>query len=405
MIPVQVVGMGSGPKDLTSAQAELIAQAQVLAGGMRLLEMFAALQVPRLPLAYNLDSWLDEVAEAAQARRVVVLASGDPGFYGVAAKVVERLGPANVVIHPGLTTVQTAFARLKEPWQDVRVVSLHGRDQGSGEAALWPALAQATRVAVYTDPAHTPDAIARLLLERGQDCWRLAVLEDLGAACERVGEYALAETAGMSFSALNLAVLKRQAWPEPLRLGLPEEAYERRGGLITKTETRVLALAKLELGPGLTLWDLGAGSGSLGLEATLLTPGGRVVTVERAPERAAQIKANRRRFGAASLEVVEAALPGAMASLPDPDRVFVGGGGAALEEIILEAGRRLPAGGVLVAAVVMLTSLEAAQRALALAGLEAEVTQAQISRSAPLAEGLYMKALNPVWLVKGVKSK
>lgn len=403
MIPVQVVGVGAGPADLSAAQAQVIAQAQVLAGGTRLLEMFGAHQAPRLTLAYNLDSWLGEVAAAAQAQRVVVLASGDPGFYGVAAKVVAHLGADNVVIHPGLTTVQTAFARLKEPWQDARVVSLHGRDQGSGEDALWPALAQAKRVAVYTDPAHTPDALARLLRARGQEHWRLAVLEDLGADNERVGEYSLDEAAGLRFSPLNLVVLKRLAWPEPLRLGLPEEAYAHEAGLITKAEARVLALAKLELAPGQTLWDLGAGSGSLGIEATLLVPGGRVVAVERVPERAAQIEANRARFGAASLEVVAAELPGALASLPDPDRVFVGGGGPALGEIIAKACRRLPSGGVLVAALVLLGSLEAARGALATAGLETEITQVQISRDAPLGADLYLKALNPVYLVKGVK--
>jgi precorrin-6B C5,15-methyltransferase / cobalt-precorrin-6B C5,C15-methyltransferase len=405
MITVQVVGVGVGPADLSAAQAEVVAKAQLLAGGSRLLAMFPAHPAPRLTLAYNLDAWLAEVAQAAQAAHVVVLASGDPGFYGIAAKVVERLGADHVAIHPGLTTVQTAFARLKEPWQEAHVVSLHGRNQGSDEAALWPACAAAERVAVYTDPAHTPDAIARLLLARGQEHWRMAVLEDLGAPHERVGEYSLAEAAAMTFSPLNLVVLKRLAWPEPLRLGLPEEAYARQGGLITKSEVRALALAKLELAPGLTLWDLGAGSGSLGLEATLLTLGGRVVAVERVAERAAQIRANRQRFGAASLEVVESDLPQALAGLPDPDRVFVGGGGPALAEIILEAVRRLPAGGVLVAAVVMLSSLEVARRALAEAGMEAEVTQAQISRGAALGEDIYLKALNPVWVVKGVKTK
>jgi precorrin-6Y C5,15-methyltransferase (decarboxylating) len=128
-----------------------------------------------------------------------------------------------------------------------------------------------------------------------------------------------------------------------------------------------------------------------------------VVAVERAPERAAQIRANRARFGAASLEVVAAELPAALAGLPDPHRVFVGGGGPALGEIIAEACRRLPSGGVLVAALVLLGSLETARGALATAGLETEVTQVQISRDAPLGADLYLKALNPVYLVKGVK--
>ncbi len=399
MIPVQVVGLGGGPQDLTPRQAGIVAEAQVLAGGKRLLAMFPDHRARRLALAYNLDAWVEDLAQAARDRRVAVLASGDPGFFGIAGRLVERLGPEAVVIHPNLTTVQAAFARLKEPWQDVAVVSLHGR----GDAALWPALLRAERVAIYTDSRHTPEGIARLLLERGQDHWRLAVLENLGSSTERVKEYSLEEAAGMSFSPLNLAVLKRQAWPEELRLGLGEESFAHQDGLITKSEVRALSLAKLELTPGLTLWDLGAGSGSLGLEASLLTRGGHVVAVEAVPERVHQIKANRRRFGAASLEVVQARLPEALASLPDPQRVFVGGGGPDLAAIIRGAAQRLPSGGILVAALVLVSSLEAARRALAAAGLREEITQVQISRGAALGDDIYLKAQNPVWLVKGVK--
>ncbi len=400
MIAVQVVGVGMGPADLTAGAQAIIGQAQVLAGGARLLELFAGHPARRLLLRCNLAEWLDAVAQAAQSERVVVLASGDPGFYGVAGRLAERLGPANLVIHPNVTTVQAAFARLGEPWQDATVVSLHGR----GPQALLAALAGAERLALFTDPAHTPAAIARLLLERGQDRWRLAVLEDLGGPSERVGEYSLEEAAAGDFSPLNLTVLKRLAWPERPFLGQPEEAYEHEAGLITKSEVRAVALARLELGPGQTLWDLGAGCGSLGLEASLLLPGGRIVAVERRPGRVRQIEANRRRFGVANLEIVRADLPRGLGALPDPDRVFIGGGGPALADIIAAAAVRLPQGGVMVAAVVRLDSLEAARRAMAGLGLGVEVIQLQVSRGAALGEDVYLKALNPVWLVQGRKT-
>lgn len=397
MIPIQVVGMGMGLDDLPARSLRLVQEAQVLAGGRRLLELFPRHPGQRLLLEGRLESWLDQLERLAQEQRVAVLASGDPGFFGIAQRLTERLGPEALVIHPNVTTVQAAFARLKEPWHEAGVVSLHGR----GLEDLLPALAGRERLAVFTDPRNTPAALASLLLRRGQEDWRLCVLEDLGGPDERLEEYSLAQAAAARFSPLNLVVLKRQAWPRRLSLGLAEEAYEHQAGLITKAEVRVVALAKLDLGPGLTLWDLGAGCGSLGLEASLLLPGGRIVAVEREPRRVEMIAANRRRFGVANLEIVQAQLPRGLEDLPTPDRVFIGGGGAELGSIIGAARGRLSPGGVMVVAAVRLEALETARRVMSLEGLDLEVTQVQVSRGAALGGGTFLKALNPVWLIKG----
>ncbi len=400
MIPIQVIGLGMGLDDLPAKGLRLVQEAQVLAGGRRLLDLFPQHLGQRLPLEGSLEPWLDQLGRLAREQRVVVLASGDPGFFGIAQRLAERLGPEALVIHPNVTSVQAAFARLKEPWHQAGVVSLHGR----GLEDLAPALAGRQRVAVFTDPRNTPAALARLLLERGQEHWRLCVLEDLGAPAERMGEYSLEQAAAAQFSPLNLVVLKRQAWPQRLGLGLAEEAYEHQAGLITKAEVRVVALAKLELRSGLTLWDLGAGCGSLGLEASLLLPGGRIVAVERDPARVAMIAANRRRFGVANLEIVRAELPRGLEDLPAPDRVFIGGGGADLGDIMSAARRRLAPGGVMVVAAVRLEALETARRVMTQEGLNPQVTQVQVSRDAPLGGGGFLKALNPVWLIKGARS-
>ncbi|CAO0822151.1 precorrin-6Y C5,15-methyltransferase (decarboxylating) [Desulfarculales bacterium] len=397
MIPIQVVGVGMGLDDLPANSLRLVEQAQVLAGGRRLLELFPRHLGQRLLLEGRLESWLNQLERLAQKRRVAVLASGDPGFFGIAQRLAEKLGPETLVIHPNVTTVQVAFARLKEPWQEAGVVSLHGR----GLEDLLPALAGRKRLAVFTDPRNNPAALANLLLQRGQEDWRLCVLEDLGGPDERLGEYSLAQAAATHFSPLNLVVLKRHTWPQRLSLGLAEEAYEHQAGLITKAEVRVMALAKLDLTENLTLWDLGAGCGSLGLEASLLLPGGRIVAVEREPRRVEMIAANRRRFGVANLEIVQAQLPRGLEDLPAPDRVFIGGGGAELGSIISMARGRLPPGGVMVVAAVRLEALETARRVISQEGLDLEATQIQVSRGAPLGGGTFLKALNPVWLIKG----
>lgn len=395
---VMVVGLGLGRADLTPRGLAAIESARVLAGGERLLAWFPEHPGPKLLLKFNLADWLEQVAQAAD-QGVAVLASGDPGFYGVAAKVIERLGREAVTVLPNVTAMAAACARLGLAWQEARAVSLHGRDD---QGPLWRALGQADLVAAHTDPKHGPAWLADLLIERGQAAyWRLGVAQDLGAVEERVGWFTPQEAANQSFSDLNLVVLERVARPRTLRLGAPEEAYAHQAGLITKAEARCAALGLMELGPGLTVWDLGAGSGSVGLEAGLLCPGGRVVAVEHDPARVELIQANRASFGAGWLEVRQARLPDGLAELPAPDRVFIGGGGEGLGAIIEAAWARLKPGGVLLISLVRLESLARARATLAGLGAAVETTQIQVGRGAALTGGEYIKALNPVWLVRG----
>ena len=162
-----------------------------------------------------------------------------------------------------------------------------------------------------------------------------------------------------------------------------------------------MVLAKLALGPGQVLWDVGAGCGSVGLEASLLIPGGKIFAVERHPERAAQIAANRDRYGVDNLKVVSGQAPECLANLPTPHRVFLGGGGLMVNAIIQEAMRRLAPEGRVVVTAALLETLNAARKALEKPGWEVEVVQLQVGRSHPLAGGTALQALNPVWIVTG----
>ena len=403
MKPVRVIGLGLGPQDISPRLAEVIGQAEVLAGGRRLLDMLPNHQGERLELSHGLADWLDQVATAAQERSVAILASGDPGFFGVARAVVGRLGQDQVEIWPNLSAMQAACARLKLPWSHAAHVSLHAAGD-DGLLRLWRALSQADLVSVYTNPSWGPAQVAALLLERGQEGWRMHVLEELGSPRERMASYNPAEAAQGSFAPLNLVLLQRVGPPRAPCLGLPEATYEHENGLITKAEVRAVALAKLELGPGMTLWDVGAGSGSLGLEASLLLPGGRVVAVEQKAQRAAMIAANRRALGVGLLEIVQGAAPEALRGLPAPHRVFIGGGGKDLAAIIRATAHCLLPGGVVVISAVLLQSVECARKALRQAGLDLDETLLQVSRAKPVAGQTMMRALNPVWLLRGRKA-
>ena len=398
-----LIGLTPDLKWLPPAARALIEEADVLGGGDRLLNLFPEARAARLPLSTPLEGWLKKLkAFREEGRKAVVLASGDPNHYGLAKKLLTVFEPEAVTIIPAPTLVQEAFARLKISWEQAEVVSLHGR---ASQAALWGALFRAGRssglLAVYTDPDNTPAIIAGRLMERGLENWRLTVFEDLGAREERFASFSLPEAARREFSPLNLVVLECLKRPAHISLGLSESDFAREGGLITKREIRLAALGLLDLRPHHTLWDLGAGSGSVSIEAAALLPYGSVWAVEKNAARARQIAANRAFFGAAQVEVAEDEAISALPHLPPPDRVFIGGGGASLPEIIQKARARLRPRGLILAAAISLDSLGLATSAIRESGLELSVTQIQAARSEPLGESLILRPLNQVWLIKG----
>lgn len=400
MEPIVVIGLGLSREDVPERDAALIRTAPVLAGGRRLLDLFPEAPGERIILAGPVADWLASIEAAAGSEPVTVLASGDPNFYGIAARLVDHFGRQAVEIRPNVSAVAAAFARLKTTWADAQVISLHGRPLES----LLPRLAASDRVALFTDPHNTPAAIAALLLDRGQTNWRLAVAENMGSTEERLVETDLKSAVGMEFAPLNLTVLLRTGPASSLHLGTDDDDFSHQAGLITKAEIRAVSLARLALKPGLTIWDLGAGCGSVGLEAGLLSPGGRVWAVEKEVERLADIRANRAAFQAGWLEVIQADLPAGLDDLPDPDRVFIGGGGPALADIIVTAAQRLAPKGVMVVSAVRLSAMETARRQMARAGLDVDLTSVRIERGRALAGDIYMKPLTGVWLIRGAKS-
>ena len=404
MIPVAVIGMGLSPADLTAAHLEIIRSADLLVGGARHLAHFSDHPAETLEIRGKLTAVIEAIREAMATKRVVVLASGDPLFFGIGALLIRSLGRDRVRVYPNITSVAAAFARIGEPWGTVRVVSLHGRE---GEGPLQAALMESETVAVLTDPNWTPARLADHLMAGGHSDLSMAVLEQLGAPEERVRWMAPADAAAGTFEEPNLVVLKRPAEARPLpgvHPGMPESAFAHQRGLITKAEVRAVTLAKLRLdADDLTFWDLGAGSGAVSVEAARLLRRGRVIAVEKDPDRRADIDANRRRYGMTRIEIVDARLPDGMDALPTPDRVFVGGGGADLGAIINTAADRLRPGGTLVMNTVLLASLSTGLGILTDRGWTPEVVQVQISRSHPMPHDLRLVAHNPVFILSGTK--
>lgn len=403
---LHLIGLAPDLAWLPPAARSIIDEAEILAGGDRLLDLFPQHPGDRLPLHTPLIKWLEKIEKLrSEGRRVAVLASGDPGHFGLAKTLFKVINCENVVMIPSPTIVQQAFARLGRSWEGIEVLSLHGR--GETFSDFWGAVYRCSHcpgpayLAVYTDATNTPSLLAKRLLDRGQQHWRMIVFEDLGAPDERISSITLFEASLREFSPLNLVILECLEKGAQIQLGMPEDLFVHEAGLITKREVRAATLAALELMPTHTLWDLGAGSGSVSIEAAGLLHHGAVWAVEKSHLRCEQIAANRAYFGAAQVEIVENEALEAMAHLPAPDRIFIGGGGQGLPRIILAAAALIKTGGVIVANVVSLGPLAEAAKAMTEAGMEIDVSQIQAARSTPLGGSLYFKPINQVWILKG----
>ncbi len=395
MADTVVIGItDAGASSLSPEAIDLVDRAELLCGGERHLAFFPEHPAERFVIKANLAALVERLR--FETRPVVVLASGDPCWYGIGPYLTERLGHEQVRILSNLSSMQLACARLGLAWQDVVHLSAHGRPL---DGILPGALAARTAV-ILTDEQNTPAAIARTLLEAGDEDAQADVFEHLGGPKERHVAGRLSDLVTQHFAALNLLVVRHQRPPRAWSLGLPEEAFSHRDGQITKAEVRVVSLAKLRLHEWATLWDIGAGSGSVAIEAALcFLRHGRVYAVERDPEQLEHLAGNRHRFAAGNLTIVPGEAPTALADLPVPDSVFIGGSGGELMAILSVAMERVRSGGRIV---LNLVSLDHLGQTIAYAQDKdwlAEVTQIGVARSTVTAGLLRLAALNPVFIV------
>lgn len=389
-----VVGIGdNGPDSLGREALRAIEGAQVLMGGDRHLGFFSAHPAEKLPIRDNLKEVVARIQ--SEQRRVVVLASGDPLFHGIAGYLSNKIGRERLEILPNISSMQLAFARIKESWQDAVLVSCHAKPI---EDAL-DLVRDAKKVGMFTDDENTPSRVAKELLKAGICSFRAFVCENLGGEGERVVEADLADLPGMTFAPLNVLILTRRAEAGTLQrkdwtFGIPEEAFFQRQplkGLITKTEVRVISLSKMRIRPGQVVWDIGAGSGSVSIEAALL--GAKVWAIEKNKEDCDVIRKNVEKFGTKDVAVVHGLAPAALADLPEPDAVFVGGSGGEMAEIVRLCQERLKTGGRLVINVATLENLVNL----------GDVTLVQVSRSRPILDLTRFEAQNPVFVISWEK--
>ncbi|HZF61653.1 MAG TPA: precorrin-6y C5,15-methyltransferase (decarboxylating) subunit CbiE [Desulfovibrio sp.] len=362
-----------------------------------------ALKARLLPLTTPLEPLLTRLSQLrAAGERVLVLADGDPLLFGIGATLVRRMGPDAVRLLPAVSSLQQACARLSLPWHKVICLSLHGRDD---LRPLNVACGKNAPLCILTDARMSPDVLARHLLDRGVDWFDAHIFERMGAADECVSHLSMADAAGREFGPACTMVLIPMAPARRPHLGLDADQLAVDRGLISKKPVRAAALALLRIEAGHVVWDLGSGSGAVALEASVLAHEGRVIAVERSAGRAMGIQENRRRFGAANVEVRLGQAPECLPGLPDPQRVFIGGGlsGDDGDDILGHVCLRLPVGGRVVVSCVLLDSFSLCRRFFEDMGWPVEILQLSAAEGKSLGGDVHLAAMNPVFLLAAQK--
>jgi len=406
---VHIVGIGDdGVEGMTAQARRLVEESEVLVGPDSCAGMVPTGLRGRLQTAASLEELVERI-EAAAGHRTVVLASGDPLFYGTARYVCSRLGKDRFEVVPHVSSMQLAFARVKESWEEAFLANLSGQ---SIERVI-DRIRTSETAGLFTSEQWPPAAVARALLDHGIDTFQAYVCENLGSPDERVTQGNLVEIAKESFGPLNVMILVRKARaPEApgqaggRLFGNADECFLQtrpKRGLLTPAEVRSLALAELGLKPASVVWDVGAGSGSVGLEAARLARDGRVYAIEMDPEDHALILENARRFGVGNLEAVLGRAPEAWSALPAPDAIYVGGSGRDVAMLVEGAWGRLRAGGRLVTACNSIENLAAVHALLRARSADAAYWMVNIARGYEQMDRIRFEAINPVFLIAGTK--
>lgn len=387
---VALVGMHGG-EWFGAAAGRALREATVLVGSRRHLQTLAEVgSAKRVELSGDLGQLLDDVARFCDSgESVCVLVSGDPGFFGLARVATARFGADRLSVHPAPSSVALAFAELGVPWDDAMVVSAHGRPVQPAVDAVH----SHPKVAVLCSPETPPEELGRRLVDGRCGQRAVAVLSRLGERDSSRWHGDLVGLAAGRFDPLSVAIFEA---PDATRTrpgiawGRPDSEFAHRDGMITKAEVRAVVLGKLQLPTAGVLWDVGAGSGSVIAECCRLAPGLRAFAVERRPDDVVRLSQN---LSGTAATVVAGTAPEVLSGLPDPDRVFVGGGGISVLEAAL---RRLRPAGAVVA------TFASVGRAAEAANLLGQLVQVSISRGVPVGEdSVRLAAENPVFVCWG----
>lgn len=392
---ILLVGVGMGNRDqLTREAEEAIRGSGLLLGSARLLSQFRDLDLPQEALIRPRE--LAAAIQESEAEQIAVLFSGDPGYFSLARSLLPLLEGLEVEVLPGVSSLSCLCARLGASWQDVFSLSCHGRDEG-----VVAAVQSHSRCFVLTGGAFRVETVCKMLTKAGLGQLLATAGERLSYPEERVVTDTVEALSRDSFADLSVLLVEN---PRPVQRifqapGLSDDAFHRGKVPMTKEEVRALVISKLRLCSRDVLWDVGAGTGSVSVEAALCLTEGTVWAVERRAEACELIHRNREQFQLSNLHLVEGEAPQVLHGLCAPDSVFIGGSSGALRDIVGAALEKNPAVRIVCSAITLETLQEALGAIRHFGFQDTEVVQLSVTRSASVGPYHMMRAENPVYLI------
>lgn len=329
-----------------------------------------------------LSEALVKIQESLLIGDVAVMASGDPLFFGIGKTLCEKFGSDRVELYPALSSMQLAFARFKINWDDAFFLSLHGRK----DTEIFSALTRYKKLFFFTDAKNSPDKIAAKIIAKtglaNSRHYYGYIAENIGQKEEKITSGSLEEISKINYSSLNvmLVVQKGHAGACKRQFGLAEEEIQHSRGLITKNEIRAVAIHQLNFENEGVFWDIGAGSGSVSIECARLFPKMRVYSIEKNRQQIENLRANREKYCCWNMDIIEGTAPSALIDLPEPDRVFIGGNGGHLEEIIDEVVGHLAVSGRIVLSAILEKTLQNGSLYLYNKGFQVDISEVQVKR-------------------------
>ncbi|MEK4423669.1 precorrin-6y C5,15-methyltransferase (decarboxylating) subunit CbiE [Solibacillus sp. FSL K6-1523] len=394
---MKMIGIGdNGVNGLLPQYIDWINECDVLVGGERHLAFFPNFNKEKKVIKGGLSKLVDELQQ--ETRNVVILVSGDPLFFGLGGVLAKKLP---LEIYPYTSSVQLAFSKMQDSWQDAYIVSLHGRSiKGFAQK-----IDGRKKIAILTDDNNTPQAIATYLKHYGMTEYEAFVAENLEGENERCRFMTLDEMEQASFSPLNVVILKQCGLVKRCAIGIADEAFHQRKpekGLITKKEIRVLCLQELQLQEDSVMWDIGTCTGSVAIEAAKIAREGAVFAIEKNEGDLENCLLNQAKHRTDFTAILGKA-PERLDEFPNPNAIFIGGNGGNMEHLLETCITRLLPGGRLVMNIATIENLADAMKYLKSLGCTVTILQAQISRSKPILNLTRFEPLNPIFIVTAQK--
>ena len=394
---INIVGVFPG-RPINPEAEKCIMGSQVIFSGRRNLEL-----IPKTPAqVFNIGPMKQFTRDLANTladnKTVTVVASGDPLFFGIGKYITEHYDPDDIYIVPEVSSLQVALSRLGMGAGHMVAISLHGRKI----KGLAQKIRNKRKIAIFTDGNNTPSRIAEYMAGFGLVDYSSYILERLGYEDESISKYKIKELIGKEFNDLNIMILTKDSNG---KIPLPDDGLLlRKNNNITKKEIREISISELDLNNGDTLWDVGSGSGSVAIYASLINTDGNIFAIEKDKVLCNFIDENMRKFST-DIDIINGEAPEALDSIPDPDSVFIGGTSGNIKNIVEYSYSRLKNGGRIVANIATMENFYAMMNYIKENKLQFDVKQVNISRLKPVSVYTRFDPLDQIYIIKVVKNE